>query len=75
MAKVSGSIDIAETASPASLGMSSSSTVIKIVKQIYKSPQTAKTDIEFGDAVKRKLQQLVNSKPVMLFMKETPEKP
>ncbi|GLJ07807.1 hypothetical protein SUGI_0074420 [Cryptomeria japonica] len=75
VAKVSGSIDIAETDSPASLGMSASSTVIETVKQIYKLPQTAKTDIESGDAVKSKLQQLMNSKPVMLFMKGTPEEP
>ena len=73
MAKVSGSIDIAETASPASLGMSSSSMVIETVKQTYKPPQTAKTDIESSDAVKSKLQQLVNSKLDMLFMKGTPK--
>ena len=45
------------------------------MKQIYKSPYITKIDIESGDAIKRNMQQLVNSKPVMLFMKETPEKP
>ncbi|KAH9312527.1 hypothetical protein KI387_027562, partial [Taxus chinensis] len=75
VAKVSGSISIADAAAPASIGMSAGPTVVETVRQIYESPQTAKTITESGDVLQSKLQQLVNSKPVMLFMKGTPEQP
>uniref|UniRef100_A0A0C9RJ08 TSA: Wollemia nobilis Ref_Wollemi_Transcript_15195_1929 transcribed RNA sequence n=1 Tax=Wollemia nobilis TaxID=56998 RepID=A0A0C9RJ08_9CONI len=75
VAKVSGSISNASSAGPASLGMSAGSTVIETVKQLNESTNTAKTSTGSDDALKSKLQQLVNSKPVMLFMKGTPDQP
>lgn len=79
VAKVAGSISPGEPAAPASLGMAAAPTILETVKDF--AQQNGSSQVEspspasVGDGLKKRLQQLVDSHPVMLFMKGTPEEP
>ncbi|XP_010529416.1 PREDICTED: monothiol glutaredoxin-S17-like [Tarenaya hassleriana] len=80
VAKVAGSITSAEPAAPASLGLAAGPTVLETVKEIAKDPGSLKAEDRakpggLTDAIKECLEQLINSHPVMLFMKGSPEEP
>lgn len=79
VAKVAGSINPGETASPASLGMAAGAAVLEAVNELAKENDSSKekTEVQPGlsGPVKKRLQQLVDSHPVMLFMKGTPDAP
>ncbi|KAL2244464.1 monothiol glutaredoxin-S17 [Sesamum indicum] len=79
VAKVAGSIGTKEPAAPASLGMAAGPTVLETVKELAKengaSPSPIQLPSGIGDELKKRLQQLVNSHPIMLFMKGNPESP
>ncbi|KAL0442773.1 UNVERIFIED_CONTAM: Monothiol glutaredoxin-S17 [Sesamum latifolium] len=68
-----------EPAAPASLGMAAGPTVLETVKELAKengaSPRPIQLPSGIGDELKKRLQQLVNSHPIMLFMKGSPESP
>lgn len=77
VAKVSGSINPGEPAAPASLGMAAGPTVLETVKEFAKENDSSelKNQVQPGDALKKRLQQLIDSHPVILFMKGNPEEP
>ncbi|KAK7319676.1 hypothetical protein RJT34_04399 [Clitoria ternatea] len=79
VAKVAGSINPGEAASPASLGMAAGPAVLETVKELAKEHVSSKekSQIQPGlsGPLKKRLQQLIDSHPVMLFMKGTPEEP
>lgn len=79
VAKVAGSINPGEPASPASLGMAAGASVLEAVNELAKENDSSKekTEVQPGlsGPVKKRLQQLVDSHPVMLFMKGTPDAP
>ncbi|XP_022886332.1 monothiol glutaredoxin-S17-like isoform X2 [Olea europaea var. sylvestris] len=79
VAKVAGSISRAEPAAPASLGMAAGPTILETVKEFAKengSPQERTlSPSAVGDGLKKRLEQLVNSHGIMLFMKGSPESP
>lgn len=79
VAKVAGSVNPGELAAPASLGMAAGPSILETIKELAKengSSQVA-NQVQPGhnDALEKRLQQLVNSHPVMLFMKGSPEAP
>ncbi|XP_020211130.1 monothiol glutaredoxin-S17 [Cajanus cajan] len=78
VAKVAGSINTGEAASPASLGMAAGPAVLETVRELAKDDSSKeKSQVQPGLSapLKNRLQQLVDSHPVMLFMKGTPEEP
>ncbi|GAB4826949.1 Monothiol glutaredoxin-S17 [Ancistrocladus abbreviatus] len=79
VAKVSGSVNHSEPAAPASLGMAAGPTVLETVKEFAKdsgsSPLSTHLPSGPSDELSTKLKQLINSHPVMLFMKGSPEEP
>ncbi|KAG8385561.1 hypothetical protein BUALT_Bualt03G0058000 [Buddleja alternifolia] len=79
VAKVAGSISPGEPAAPASLGMAAGPTVLETVQEFARgngaSEGRSKLPSGIGGDLKERLQQLVNSHPIMLFMKGTPESP
>ncbi|XP_027346080.1 monothiol glutaredoxin-S17 isoform X2 [Abrus precatorius] len=79
VAKVAGSINPGEAASPASLGMAAGPAVLETVRELAKENDSSreKSQVQPGlsGSLKKRLQQLVDSHPVMLFMKGTPEEP
>ncbi|KAJ9168863.1 hypothetical protein P3X46_020346 [Hevea brasiliensis] len=79
IAKVAGSVNPGEPAAPASLGMAAGPSVLETVKELAKengSSQVAnQVQPGLSDALVKQLQQLINSHPVMLFMKGSPEAP
>ncbi|KAF7840271.1 monothiol glutaredoxin-S17 [Senna tora] len=79
VAKVSGSIKPGDAASPASLGLAAGPTVLETVKELTKengsSKGTSQVQVGLSDNLKMRLQQLVDSQPIMLFMKGSPEEP
>ncbi|KAK1314036.1 Monothiol glutaredoxin-S17 [Acorus calamus] len=78
IAKLAGSIDHTDSAAPASLGMAAGPAVLETVKEIAKengSSQTRSSSSSHTEALGKRLQQLVNSHPVFLFMKGIPEQP
>ncbi|KAJ8761547.1 hypothetical protein K2173_004323 [Erythroxylum novogranatense] len=79
VAKVAGSVNPGEPAVPASLGMAAGPTVLETVKEFAKdngSSQLA-NQVKSGpsDALSKRLRQLIDSHPLMLFMKGNPEAP
>lgn len=74
VAKVAGSIKRDEAAAPASLGLAAGPTVLETVRDFNASSAAVS-----GDGIDRnlnnKLEQLIKSHPVMLFMKGSPEEP
>ncbi|XP_058084322.1 monothiol glutaredoxin-S17 [Magnolia sinica] len=79
VAKVAGSTNLeAESAAPASIGMAAGPSVLETVKELAKENGSSKMDNStpyLSDSLKKHLQQLVNSRPVFLFMKGSPEQP
>lgn len=78
VAKVAGPANLAESAAPASLGVAAGPAVIEQVQELAKqngSSQTVSPRSVLSDSLKERLQQLVNSHPVFLFMKGSPEQP
>ncbi|KAE8673361.1 Glutaredoxin-3 [Hibiscus syriacus] len=79
VAKVTGFINPGEAAAPASLGMAAGPTVLETVQDLAKVNGSSQTGNQvqtgFDDELKKRLQQLINSHPVLLFMKGTPEEP
>ncbi|XP_044461698.1 monothiol glutaredoxin-S17 [Mangifera indica] len=79
VAKVAGSVNPGEPAAPASLGMAAGATVLEAVKELAQENGSSQLNNQvqpgLGDALKKRLQQLIDSHPVMLFMKGSPEEP
>lgn len=76
VAKVAGSVTADEPAAPASLGMAAVPTILETVKDFAKGNSQVEPHAPgAGDGLKTQLEQLVNSHPVMLFMKGSPEEP
>ncbi|OMO65170.1 Glutaredoxin [Corchorus olitorius] len=79
VAKVAGSISPGEAAAPASLGMAAGPTVLEMVQDLAKENGSSKVANQvqpgLSDTLKKRLQQLIDSHPVMLFMKGSPEEP
>ncbi|XP_021853832.1 monothiol glutaredoxin-S17 [Spinacia oleracea] len=77
VAKVAGSVNPNEPAAPASLGLAAGSSVLEAVKELAKDNRTIPVGNQTGrsDDLNKKLLKLINSHPVMLFMKGTPEEP
>ncbi|MQM18227.1 hypothetical protein Taro_051215 [Colocasia esculenta] len=78
VAKIAGSVNAAESAAPASLGMAAGPAVLETVKELSKEngASVAGNSVSgVSDSLNSRLQQLVNSHPVFLFMKGTPDQP
>ncbi|KAL3820488.1 hypothetical protein ACJIZ3_006393 [Penstemon smallii] len=79
VAKVAGPITPGEPAAPASLGMAAGATVLETVQEFAKqngaSQETSQVLSGKADKLEKRLQQLVNAQPIMLFMKGNPESP
>ncbi|KAG1355132.1 monothiol glutaredoxin-S11 [Cocos nucifera] len=78
VAKVAGPANLAESAAPASLGVAAGPTVLETVKELAKddgSSHRESPSSDLNDKLKVHLQQLVNSHPILLFMKGSPEEP
>lgn len=75
VAKVAGSVNPGEPAAPASLGMAAGPTILETIKELAKENGSSQVKIEAGVTLKKRLQQLIESNPIMLFMKGNPEEP
>ncbi|KAG0457556.1 hypothetical protein HPP92_022713 [Vanilla planifolia] len=78
VSKLYGSIANLGSAAPANLGMAAGHAVLETAKDLAKQNGSAKTEnLTSGqpDDLRKRLQQLVDSHPVFLFMKGTPEQP
>ena len=79
VAKVARPINPGEPAAPASLGMAAGPTILETVKEFAKENGSSHLDNQgkpdVSDALKKRLQQLIDSNPVMLFMKGSPDEP
>ncbi|KAL6883525.1 hypothetical protein ACP4OV_010939 [Aristida adscensionis] len=79
VANIAGPASVAESAVPASLGVAAGPAVLenvqKMAQQNGASASESKNSGGMEDALNKRLEQLVNSHPVFLFMKGTPEEP
>ncbi|KAA8515266.1 hypothetical protein F0562_018504 [Nyssa sinensis] len=79
VAKVAGSITPGEPAAPASLGMAAGPTILETVQEFSKENGSSQVENTLpsglSDGLKKQIQQLVDSHPIMLFMKGSPEEP
>ncbi|KAM7506087.1 hypothetical protein LguiB_004991 [Lonicera macranthoides] len=79
VAKVAGSVSPGELATPAGLGMAAGPTILETVKDFAKENGSSEAESQLpsglSDGLKKQLQQLVESHPVMLFMKGSPKEP
>ncbi|KAF0931002.1 hypothetical protein E2562_038563 [Oryza meyeriana var. granulata] len=79
VAKLAGPASIAESAMPASLGVAAGPAVLEKVQEMARQNGASATGSihtsSVEDALNKRLEQLVNSHPVFLFMKGTPEHP
>ncbi|XP_062200378.1 uncharacterized protein LOC133903050 [Phragmites australis] len=79
VAKIAGLASVAESAVPASLGVAAGPAVLeKVQKTAQQNGSSAAESTHSGsmeDALNKQLERLVNSHPVFLFMKGTPEQP
>lgn len=79
VAKVAGSVNPGDPAVPASLGLAAGPTVLETVKEFAKENGSSNVEKQeqsgLSDMLKGQLQQLINSHPVMLFMKGSPDEP
>ncbi|KAL5730776.1 Monothiol glutaredoxin-S17 [Ranunculus cassubicifolius] len=77
VAKLAGPINPSSSAAPASLGMAAGPTILETVKQLSNEngSSTALPTIPREESLNKRLEQLVNSHPVILFMKGNPENP
>ncbi|CAL1372762.1 unnamed protein product [Linum trigynum] len=74
VAKIAGSVNPSYPAAPASLGMAAGPTVLETVQELAKGHGSTQSITQKKQPVTG-LQDLINSHPVMLFMKGTPEAP
>ncbi|CAL4942641.1 unnamed protein product [Urochloa decumbens] len=79
VAKIAGPASVAESAVPASLGVAAGPAVLEKVQELaQRNGSSAAEGTNSGglpDSLNKRLEQLVNSHPVFLFMKGTPEQP
>ncbi|KAK6917538.1 Thioredoxin domain [Dillenia turbinata] len=78
VAKVAGSISPDKPAAAASLGMAAGPTILETIKDLAKDGGSSQVVSQLPtdpDAPNKQLQKLIDSHPVMLFMKGTPEQP
>ncbi|XP_057499921.1 monothiol glutaredoxin-S17-like [Actinidia eriantha] len=79
VAKVAGSIAPGDPAAPASLGMAAGPTVLETVREFAKENGSSKVESQLppglSDGLEKRLQQLIDSQAVMLFMKGSPKEP
>ncbi|KAK3156841.1 hypothetical protein QOZ80_2AG0112660 [Eleusine coracana subsp. coracana] len=79
VAKVAGPASDAESAVPASLGVAAGPAVLEKVQEMAQQNGTSAAESthtgSVEDVLNKRLEQLVNSHPVFLFMKGTPEQP
>lgn len=79
VAKVAGWVNPGEPAAPASLGMAAGPTILETVKEFAKENGSSKVETQhpsgLPNTLVKKLQQLIDSHPVMLFMKGNPKEP
>ncbi|XP_038882979.1 monothiol glutaredoxin-S17 [Benincasa hispida] len=78
VAKASGAINAGEPAAPASLGMAAGATILETVRELARdngSVTESKVQPELSSALQKKIQQLIDSNPIMLCMKGSPEEP
>lgn len=75
VAKVAGSVNPGEPAAPASLGMAAGPTILETIQELAKENGSSQVKIGAGVTLKKRLQQLIDSNPIMLFMKGNPEEP
>lgn len=78
VAKLVGPASSVETASPASLGIAAGPTVLEVVRDMATQSVSSKSEemnSDLSDELRKRLQQLVDSYPVFLFMKGSPEQP
>lgn len=73
VAKLAGPANVAESAAPASLGVAAGPAVLEKVQELAR--QNGSSAAESATALNKRLEQLVNSHPVILFMKGNPEEP
>lgn len=78
VAKIAGTTDNVESAAPASLGMAAGPTVLETVKDL--ATQNGSSNAETANSIPtdnltKRLQRLIDSRPVFLFMKGNPEQP
>ncbi|KAM5588256.1 hypothetical protein ABKV19_006610 [Rosa sericea] len=55
--------------------MAAGSTILETIKELAKENGSSQVKIGAGDTLKKRLQQLIESNPIMLFMKGNPEEP
>lgn len=78
VAKASGAINAGESAAPASLGMAAGAAVLETVRELAKdngSVTESKVQPGLSSALQKRIQQLIDSNPIILFMKGSPEEP
>lgn len=75
VAKVAGSVNPGEPAAPATLGMAAGPTILETIKDLAKENGSSQVKIGAGDTLQKRLKQLIESNPIMLFMKGNPEEP
>ncbi|CAM0956592.1 unnamed protein product [Alopecurus aequalis] len=73
VAKLAGPANFAESAAPASLGVAAGPAVLEKVQELAR--QNGSSAAESTTTLNKRLEQLVNSHPVILFMKGNPEEP
>ncbi|CAB4276076.1 unnamed protein product [Prunus armeniaca] len=72
VARVAGSVKAGEPSAPAPTNLE---TVQELAKETGSSEEQIQAQTGLDDALKRRLQKLIDSNRVMLFMKGTPEEP
>lgn len=78
VAKASGAINAGEPAAPASLGIAAGAAILETVREFARdngSVTESKVQPGLSSALQKKIQQLIDSNPIMLFMKGSPEEP
>ncbi|XP_074582151.1 monothiol glutaredoxin-S11-like [Curcuma longa] len=78
VAKLVGPASSVESASPASLGIAAGPAVLEVVRDMATQSVSSKSEemnSDLSDELRKRLQQLVDSYPVFLFMKGSPEQP
>uniref|UniRef100_A0ACD5TJ28 Uncharacterized protein n=1 Tax=Avena sativa TaxID=4498 RepID=A0ACD5TJ28_AVESA len=73
VAKLAGPANVAESAAPASLGVAAGPSVLEKVQEL--AQQNGSSAAGSATALNKRLEQLVNSHAVILFMKGNPEEP
>lgn len=75
VAKVAGLVNPGDPAAPASLGMAAGPYVLESVKENGSSKVESQLPAGLSEGLTKRLRQIIDSHPVMLFMKGNPEEP